>query len=143
MNNKIRNNEAAFTLVEIMIVVAIIGLLAALAVPGFIKARKQSQGRRIMNDCRQMDSAVDEWALNSGQTDGATIDTSVAPIRQSMELARNLTSKKTLERVRTTQAEHQSIIDAIARRSPTDAAQAMRAHILNAKRRIFENTPLP
>jgi hypothetical protein len=53
-------------------------LLAALAVPGFIKARKQSQGRRIMNDCRQMDSAVDEWALNSGQTDGATIDTSVA-----------------------------------------------------------------
>jgi DNA-binding FadR family transcriptional regulator len=72
-----------------------------------------------------------------------TIDTSVAPIRQSMELARNLTSKKTLERVRTTQAEHQSIIDAIARRSPTDAAQAMRAHILNAKRRIFENTPLP
>jgi DNA-binding FadR family transcriptional regulator len=60
-----------------------------------------------------------------------------------MELARNLTSKKGLERVRTTQAEHQSIVDAIARRSPTDAAEAMRAHILNAKRRIFENTSLP
>jgi len=46
--NRIRNNQAAFTLVEIMIVVAIIGLLAALAVPGFQKSRKQSQGRRII-----------------------------------------------------------------------------------------------
>ena len=67
--NKIRNNKAAFTLVEIMIVVAIIGLLAALAVPGFVKARKQSQGRRIINDARQMDAAVDQWALETGQTD--------------------------------------------------------------------------
>ena len=48
MINKIRNDRSAFTLVEIMIVVAIIGLLAALAVPGFVKARKQSQGRRIL-----------------------------------------------------------------------------------------------
>jgi len=64
-----------FTLVEIMIVVAIIGLLAALAVPAFVKARKQSQGRRILNDCRQMDAAIDKWALEYGQTDGATIDT--------------------------------------------------------------------
>ena len=76
--NKIRNNKAAFTLVEIMIVVAIIGLLAALAIPGFVKARKQSQGRRILNDARQMDAAVDQWALENGKTDGATIDTSVA-----------------------------------------------------------------
>ncbi len=70
-----RNNRAAFTLVEIMIVVAIIGLLAALAIPGFVKARKQSQGRRILNDCRQMDSAINQWALETGQTDGNTIDT--------------------------------------------------------------------
>ena len=77
MNSKIRHCNAAFTLVEIMIVVAIIGLLAALAVPGFIKARKQSQGRRVVNDVRQMDSAVEEWALNSGQADLATIDTSL------------------------------------------------------------------
>ena len=76
--NKIRNNKAAFTLVEIMIVVAIIGLLAALAIPGFVKARKQSQGRRILNDCRQMDAAVDQWALETGQTDGAAINTTGA-----------------------------------------------------------------
>src|SRR5438067_1101800 len=72
--NKIRNNKAAFTLVEIIIVVAIIGLLAALAIPGFVKARKQSQGRRILNDCRQMDAAVDQWALENGKKDGDTID---------------------------------------------------------------------
>src|SRR5260221_10262527 len=78
MINKIRNDRSAFTLVEIMIVVAIIGLLAALAVPGFVKARKQSQGRRILNDCRQMDAAIDQWALENGKTDGATIDTATA-----------------------------------------------------------------
>ena len=78
MINRIRNNKAAFTLVEIMIVVAIIGLLAALAVPGFVKARKQSQGRRIINDARQMDAAVDQWALETGQTDTATVNTTSA-----------------------------------------------------------------
>src|SRR5580704_11470241 len=72
------NNTAAFTLVEIMIVVAIIGLLAALAIPGFDKARKQSQGRRILNDCRQMDAAIDQWALETGQTDGLPINTAGA-----------------------------------------------------------------
>ncbi|MCG3146585.1 MAG: hypothetical protein PCFJNLEI_00016 [Verrucomicrobiae bacterium] len=78
MINKIRNSQAAFTLVEIMIVVAIIGLLAALSVPGFAKARKQSQGRRILNDARQMDAAIDQWALEMGKSDGATIDTSAS-----------------------------------------------------------------
>jgi len=78
MISKIRSNKAAFTLVEIMIVVAIIGLLAALAIPGFVKARKQSQGRRILNDARQMDAAVDQWALENGKTDGATIDKTTA-----------------------------------------------------------------
>ncbi len=78
MNSKIRNSKAAFTLVEIMIVVAIIGLLAALAIPGFVKARKQSQGRRIINDARQMDAAVDQWALENGKKDGDTVDTTAA-----------------------------------------------------------------
>src|SRR6266481_8846839 len=76
--NKIRKNRSAFTLVEIMIVVAIIGLLAALAIPGFVKARKQSQGRRILNDARQMDAAIDQWALETGQVDGATVNTTSA-----------------------------------------------------------------
>jgi type IV pilus assembly protein PilA len=66
----IRRNKSAFTLVEIMIVVAIIGLLAALAIPGFMKARKQSQARRIINDARQMDAAIDQWALEKGKSDG-------------------------------------------------------------------------
>jgi len=78
MINKIRNDRSAFTLVEIMIVVAIIGLLAALAVPGFMKARMQSQGRRILNDCRQQDAAIDQWALETGQIDGNTVNTTGA-----------------------------------------------------------------
>lgn len=57
-----------------MIVVAIIGLLAALAIPAFVNARTQSQGRRIMNDVRQMDAAIDQWALNNEITDGSVID---------------------------------------------------------------------
>ena len=72
-----RKNQA-FTLVEIMIVVAIIGLLAALAIPGFVKARKQSQGRRILNDARQMDAAIDQWALEKGKKDGDAVTTSEA-----------------------------------------------------------------
>ena len=78
MISKIRSNKAAFTLVEIMIVVAIIGLLAALAIPGFVKARKQSQGRRILNDARQMDAAIDQWALENGKKDGDTVNTTEA-----------------------------------------------------------------
>ena len=70
--------HSAFTLVEIMIVVAIIGLLAALAVPGFMRARMQSQGRRIINDARQMDAAIDQWALEKGKKDGDAITTTEA-----------------------------------------------------------------
>jgi DNA-binding FadR family transcriptional regulator len=72
-----------------------------------------------------------------------TIDTSVAPVRQFIELARNATNKKSLQRVHATQAEHEAIIDAIARRSAGDAAEATRVHVLNAKRRIFETMVLP
>ena len=72
-----------------------------------------------------------------------TIETSVAPIRQFMELARNAHDKKSPERVRETQAEHRAVIDAIVRRSAADAAEAIRSHIRNAKRRIFEATQLP
>jgi len=72
MNGRIKNKQSAFTLVEIMIVSAIIGLMATLAIPGFVEARKQTQGRLIINDARQEDAAIKQWALETGQTGGAT-----------------------------------------------------------------------
>ena len=60
-----RNNKAGFTLVEIMIVVAIIGLLAAIAIPNFIRARTTSQTNACINNLRQLDAAVQQWALEN------------------------------------------------------------------------------
>jgi prepilin-type N-terminal cleavage/methylation domain-containing protein len=65
--------SSAFTLVEIMIVVAIIALLAAIAVPGFLRARKRSQASKILNDLRMIDSAVDQYAIETNKTSGATV----------------------------------------------------------------------
>jgi prepilin-type N-terminal cleavage/methylation domain-containing protein len=59
--------RAGFTLVEIMIVVAIIALLAAIAVPGFLRARKRSQASKIINDLRLVDAAVDQYAIERGK----------------------------------------------------------------------------
>ena len=78
MTKSTQHYTAAFTLVEIMIVVAIIGLLTVLALPSFIKSRKQSQGRRILNDARLMDAAVDQWAMEYCKKDGDTVDTVAA-----------------------------------------------------------------
>src|SRR5213593_2477272 len=74
MISNIRRSRSAFTLVEIMIVVAIIGLLAVIAVPGFIRSRQLSQGRALLNDARQIDAAVDQWALETGQVTGAAVN---------------------------------------------------------------------
>ena len=62
-----------FTLVEIMIVVAIIALLAAIAVPGFLRARKRSQASKILNDLRMIDSAIDQYAIETNRTTGASV----------------------------------------------------------------------
>ena len=64
--------KAGFTLVEIMIVVAIIGLLAAIAIPNFVRARATSQANACINNMRQIDAAVNEWALEQGKTTGST-----------------------------------------------------------------------
>ena len=66
--------KAGFTLVEIMIVVAIIGLLAAIAIPNFVKARATSQANACINNMRQIDAAANQFALERGQTTGATIN---------------------------------------------------------------------
>jgi prepilin-type N-terminal cleavage/methylation domain-containing protein len=73
MLRKRQTKHQGFTLVEIMIVVAIIALLAAIAVPGFLRARKRSQASRILNDLRMIDGAVDQYAIETGRTSGATV----------------------------------------------------------------------
>src|SRR5258708_2263379 len=65
--------KSGFKLVEIMIVVAIIGLLAAIAIPNFIKARTTSQANACINNLRQMDGAAQEWALEAKQQSSATV----------------------------------------------------------------------
>jgi len=73
MLQKLNKNRGGFTLVEIMIVVAIIALLAAIAVPNFLRARKRSQATRILEDLRIIDSAIDQYAIETNKAGGATV----------------------------------------------------------------------
>src|SRR6187549_396807 len=73
MLQKLNKNRGGFTLVEIMIVVAIIALLAAIAVPNFLRARKRSQATRILEDLRMIDSAIDQYAIETNKTSGANV----------------------------------------------------------------------
>lgn len=75
MLTKLNSKRGGFTLVEIMIVVAIIALLAAIAVPGFLRARKRSQASKILNDLRLIDAAVDQYAIENNKATGATVNT--------------------------------------------------------------------
>ncbi len=65
--------KSGFTLVEIMIVVAIIGLLAAIAIPNFIKARTTAQMNACINNLRQIDGAIQQWALETKQNQTANV----------------------------------------------------------------------
>ena len=65
--------QGAFTLVEIMIVVAIIGLLAAIAIPNFVKARTTAQKNACINNLRQIDGGIQQWALENNKSGSAAV----------------------------------------------------------------------
>ncbi len=67
------SHRRGFTLVEIMIVVAIIGLLATIAIPNFVKARGTAQMNACINNLRQIDGAIQTWALETKQADDAPV----------------------------------------------------------------------
>ena len=73
MNGLIRKARHGFTLVEIMIVVLIIGILLAIAVPNFIKARESSRSKSCIANLKQIDSATEQWAMDNKKTNGDTV----------------------------------------------------------------------
>lgn len=72
-----------------MVVVGIIALLVVMALPSFVKARKQSQGRRAINEVRILDGAGDQWAMEHGKKDGDAIawGEAVSYVKQGMKIS--------------------------------------------------------
>jgi prepilin-type N-terminal cleavage/methylation domain-containing protein len=75
MMARLRKPNAAFTLVELMVVIAIIALLASIAVPAFLRGRKRAQASHVINDLRQVDTAVNQYALENSCPAGAAVST--------------------------------------------------------------------
>jgi prepilin-type N-terminal cleavage/methylation domain-containing protein len=73
MLQKLNGKRGGFTLVEIMIVVAIIALLASIAVPNFLRSRKRSQATQVLEDLRLIDAAVDQYAIENNKKKDDTV----------------------------------------------------------------------
>ena len=73
MSKFVKKVRHGFTLVEIMIVVLIIGILLAIAVPNFIKARESSRTKACIANLKQIDSAKEQWAMDNNKANGSTV----------------------------------------------------------------------
>jgi prepilin-type N-terminal cleavage/methylation domain-containing protein len=87
-------HSEGFTLIEIMIVVAIIALLAAIAVPSALRARKRSQATTTLQTLRVLDAACDQWAIEYGKSPGTSPSTTALQlyVKKSSSLYNQLTS---------------------------------------------------
>jgi prepilin-type N-terminal cleavage/methylation domain-containing protein len=86
------SKKSGFTLVEIMIVVAIIGLLAAIAIPSFMKARQQSQQNACINNLRQIDAAKEQAALEMRWTNGQAVANGQSNVNMYIKSVANTTN---------------------------------------------------